>query len=473
MDENNQGKAAKDAPKHHHHHHGRRPSPSALRPRDPAPDDRDGHTSSRHHHKHHKKKSGNQLPHSEVRSQELGGNISESPRAEEVTNTIPVTLETVDDNECPPQPISFLEAQYGDYAGAKGKNTPLTNIPVSVRDRDDATSSQHNSPETMDDNVQSNGQDSAAVPLKSPAWRSILNLFNSRNRQVNNEMSNDEAEPSAEMRTGEAASSDIARNDSISTMDGNCENMLLPENIDYVIPMATLVEENTDTRYKKWKLIALIVAASIIAIGIGVGVAASGNKATPVSQGKGEGGNTKTVLPEDIQEKYNYTQWFCPYEAGGVKVCFGFDCNVIGLACSSCGLYGVQIDTNEVFGACSHCSICAGGGLEADCTNLGYGTFNFNCLDEEEVQHAPEGYNNYTYWTCFYEMGGRALCAGVGDCNTLGFPCSSCGVYEVQIDTNEVVGACSYCNLCAGGGIDAECMNIGYGKFNCYFPEDE
>lgn len=63
------------------------------------------------------------------------------------------------------------------------------------------------------------------------------------------------------------------------------------------------------------------------------------------------------------------------------------------------------------------------------------------------------------------------MCIGYEDCSLAGY--SECGVHEVELNTNEILGDCSYCNVCKVGGIDADCTNIGYQKFNCYFPEDE
>ena len=37
-------------------------------------------------------------------------------------------------------------------------------------------------------------------------------------------------------------------------------------------------------------------------------------------------------------------------------------------------------------------------------------------------------------------------------CNALGMNCETCGLYEVDIKKNEVIGACSSCNVCVGNG---------------------
>ncbi|KAL7549962.1 hypothetical protein ACHAWF_013216, partial [Thalassiosira exigua] len=103
------------------------------------------------------------------------------------------------------------------------------------------------------------------------------------------------------------------------------------------------------------------------------------------------------------------------------------------------------------------------------CSNIGAGKF--NCRYLEEDQTIPEGYN-YTFFACPYEIGERTLCQGLAGCNLAGV-CSSCGVYELQIGTNEVIGECSYFRVCAGGGVDADCTNLGYGKLTCYFPESD
>ena len=211
---------------------------------------------------------------------------------------------------------------------------------------------------------------------------------------------------------------------------------------------------------------AIVVLVSIVICTVCVSVAVS--RKNKVS-GQPVYDRGRRYTPEEIREANGYNFWIRPSENGGRAYYYGAHCNAIGVACSQCGVFEVQIDTNEVIGACSECNVCSGGAFEADCTNIATGKFNCAYLDEEP--QIPGGYD-YNIWMCPYTEGKRSVCAGFTDCNLVGI-CSKCGVYELNVDTNEIIGECSSCNVCASGGFEADCSNIGYGKFNCYFPEDE
>lgn len=150
----------------------------------------------------------------------------------------------------------------------------------------------------------------------------------------------------------------LHRSNAAPIIEGNHEEATLPDHVDYEIPMATLVEENADRKYKL-KLLAIAVATFIIAIGIGVGVSVSRKTTeTPPSQSESDG--AKKITPEEIQAMNNYTIRIRPSEYGGRAYYYGAKCNAFGTACSGCGLYEVNLFMNEVIGTCSTCNVCAG-----------------------------------------------------------------------------------------------------------------
>ena len=73
-------------------------------------------------------------------------------------------------------------------------------------------------------------------------------------------------------------------------------------------------------------------------------------------------------------------------------------------------------------------------------------------------------------WACLADIGEeRTLCQGVRECNGIK-NCSSCGFYETQRETGEIIEACSSCHQCTSGiGYESDCSNIGFGKFHCMF----
>lgn len=300
-----------------------------------------------------------------------------------------------------------------------------------------STSSQHN-------NIQKHPIEQPVLPHKNLRWRRLVNLFTDRSSRIHSEGCTSDGQPSG-MRINNHEINDSR--DSATT-------------IDIKVSAKIQEEENSDGSEEKWllwKVIAFVLVASVIVICVRIGVAIP-------TMGKDRG-----LSPEDIQQHHEYNQWFCLFEAGPNKICYGLTC--IGMSCSECGIYEVNRDTDKVTGECSHCSVCAEGGISADCTNIGYGTF--SCDYGNDARFVPEGYKNYTFWDCNYLVGDTALCLGYTDCNSYNlhitkFWCSTCGMYKVQVDTNKVVGTCSYCNVCEGAGVDADCSNIGYPKFNCH-----
>ena len=111
----------------------------------------------------------------------------------------------------------------------------------------------------------------------------------------------------------------------------------------------------------------------------------------------------------------------------------------------------------------------------ADCSNLGVGVMGaYTCGDDYEAPLIPHELESSSFdlWECTYRIGGRKLCTGYKDCDFYG-ACSICEMYEVKIETNDVMDQCSHCRVCNAGGVDADCTNIGYSSSICHFPELE
>jgi hypothetical protein len=89
--------------------------------------------------------------------------------------------------------------------------------------------------------------------------------------------------------------------------------------------------------------------------------------------------SSRNLSPEAVQLLNNYTIWIKSNLYGEKGFYFGALCNPLGLRfCSNsdCGVYEVNVVTNEVIGKCTSCKICHGGdGIDADCTNIGSGKF--------------------------------------------------------------------------------------------------
>lgn len=163
----------------------------------------------------------------------------------------------------------------------------------------------------------------------------------------------------------------------------------------------------------------------------------------------------------------SYSKRFCsPGLDPTSELCFAGECTN-GENCQ-CDMYQREVTSSTLIGICDSCDICSDGTIASNCTNLGLIEVNCkstNTVDEKEIKQAYVPPDSYKDRFCFQAFDPSAEICFAGEC-TNGEDCQ-CDMYKKSIESEDVIGVCNGCSICADGGVSHDCTNVGATKVTC------